>query len=108
MVEHNTRLDAIFRSLADPTRRDMLRRLRPGERSIGELAEHYDLTFASVSKHIQVLERAKLVRKRRSGREQRARLSPSGLRQADGYLEQYRVLWEGRLGKLETFLKDNK
>ena len=108
MVEHNTKLDTIFRSLADPTRRDMLRRLSPGEQTIGELAEHYELTFAAVSKHLQVLENAKLVRKHRSGREQRVELSPAGLGQADNYLEQYRALWEKRLDRLEGFLKTNK
>lgn len=108
MVEYKTKLDSIFHSLADPTRRDMLHRLRPREQSVGELAGHYKLTFAAVSKHLQVLEHAKLVRKRRHGREQRVTLSPAGLRQADKYLEQYRKLWEEKLDRLETFLKDNK
>ena len=108
MVESDTKLDTIFHSLADPTRRDILRRLRPREQSIGELAQHYDLTFAAVSKHLQVLERAKLVRKRRRGREQRVELSPAGLRRADTYLEQYRKLWEEKLDRLEVFLKNNQ
>jgi DNA-binding transcriptional ArsR family regulator len=108
MVECTTTLDAIFSSLAHPTRRDMLHRLRPREYTVGELANHYDLTFAAVSKHLQVLERAKLVRKRRKGREQWVALSPAGLGQADKYLEQYRALWEGRLEKLEAFLQDTK
>jgi DNA-binding transcriptional ArsR family regulator len=108
MVEHPIALDAIFSSLADATRRDMLRRLRPREYSVGELAAHYDLTFAAVSKHLQVLERARLVRKRRVGREQQVELSPKGLEHADKYLEQYRELWEGRLDRLGTFLKNNR
>lgn len=109
MVEYasEAKLDAIFASLADPTRRDMLRRLRPREHRVGELAAHYKLTFAAVSKHLQVLERAKLVRKKRRGREQRVELSPAGLKAADKYLEQYRKLWEGRLERLETFLQNN-
>jgi len=86
----------------------MLRRLRPREQSVGELAEHYRLTFAGVSKHLQVLEHAKLVRKRRSGREQRVELSPLGLVQADKYLEQYRGLWEAKLDQLEVFIKNNQ
>jgi len=108
MVEYSTTLDAIFHSLADPTRRDLLRRLRPGGQTVGALAEHYSLTFAAVSKHLQVLETARLVRKRRKGREQRVELSAAGLRKADKYLEQYRKLWEGRLDRLETFIKNNK
>src|SRR3954469_18605520 len=99
MVEYKTHLslDSIFASLADPTRRDILRRLTPGDQSVGELAHHYDLTFAAVSKHLQVLERAQLVKKRRNGREQRVELSPAGLGKADKYLEQYRKLWEEKL-----------
>jgi len=111
MVEYKTKLDDIFHSLADPTRRDILRRLgseKTGEQTIGELAHKYDLTLAAVSKHVQVLEQALLVRKRRKGREQRVSLSPAGLGQADRYLEQYRVLWEKRLDRLEDFLKEDK
>ncbi len=108
MVEYNSKLDTIFQSLSDPTRRDVLRRLSLGMQTVGELAAHYDLTFAAISKHLQVLERAKLVRKRRRGREQQVELSPAGLKQADKYLEQYRALWEGRLDRLEVFLKTNK
>ncbi len=104
MVEYKVSLDNIFHSLADPTRRDMLRRLRPGSQTVGELAKLYDLTFAAVSKHLQVLEKAKLVRKRRNGREQQVELVPAGLKQADKYLEQYRKEWKGRLDQLEKFL----
>lgn len=107
MVEYRG-LDDIFHSLSDPTRRDILRRLRSHEQSVGTLAAHYDLTFASISKHLQVLERAKLVRKCRIGREQRVELSPKGLQQANKYLEQYRKEWEERLDRLEGFLKTNK
>lgn len=108
MVEYSKDLDVIFQSLADPTRRDILRRLRPREHTVGELAQHYDLTFAAVSKHLQVLERARLVRKRRSGREQKVELSPAGLGRADTYLAQYRILWEEKIDRLEEFLKPNK
>ncbi|MDR3571601.1 MAG: metalloregulator ArsR/SmtB family transcription factor [Candidatus Pacebacteria bacterium] len=108
MVEYKSTLDGIFLSLANPTRRDILRRLAPGVQTVSELADHYDLTFAAVSKHLQVLERAKLVHKRKSGREQRVELSPTGLQQADKYLEQYRKLWEEKLDRLEMFLKNDK
>jgi len=105
MVEHAAALDDVFSSLSDPTRRDILRRLRPHRQSVGELARHYSISFAAVSKHLQVLERAKLVRKRQRGREQQVELSPAGLRRADAYLEQYRNLWEEKLDRLEVFLK---
>jgi DNA-binding MarR family transcriptional regulator len=85
----------------------MLRRLQSQEYSVGELADHYDLTFAGVSKHLQVLERATLIRKRRNGREQRISLSPRGLKSADKYLAQYRALWEGRMDRLGNYLQDS-
>jgi DNA-binding transcriptional ArsR family regulator len=108
MVEYYPSLNDVFHSLANPTRRDILRRLSPHEQTVGELAEHYSLTFAAVSKHLRVLERAKLIRKRRSGREQKVQLFPQGLEQANKYLEQYRGLWEEKLDQLEVFLKNNK
>jgi DNA-binding transcriptional ArsR family regulator len=104
MVEH-TELDAVFRSLADTTRRDILRRLRSQERTVGELAVHYDLTFAAVSKHLQVLERAHLVKKRRHGRQQKVELVVRGLHAADKYLDLYRQTCESKLDRLEAFLK---
>jgi DNA-binding transcriptional ArsR family regulator len=106
MVEHSMRLDAIFSSLADATRRDMIRRVARKEHSIGELAVHYKLTFAAISKHLKVLEKAKLVMKKRRGREQIVSVSPVGLSEADRYLEQYRKLWEERFDRLEDFIKD--
>ncbi len=108
MVEYMSKLDDVFHSLSDSTRRDILHRLAPGEQTVGALASHYNLTFAAVSKHLQVLERAKLVQKRRDGREQRVTLSPHGLRNADKYLEQYRKLWEEKLDRLGEYLKKNK
>jgi DNA-binding transcriptional ArsR family regulator len=104
MVEYTLRLDDIFGSLAHSTRRDMLRRLVQGEQSVGALAAPYPLTFAAVSKHVRVLEKARLIIKRRQGKEQMVRLSPEALAQVDNYLAQYRQLWEGRLDALETML----
>ena len=104
MVEYNP-LDSIFSSLADPTRRDILRRLRSKEQSVGELAARYDLTYAAISKHLQVLERAQLVRKSRKGRKQQVELVSQSFKKADAYLEQYRKSWGERLDRLEMFLQ---
>jgi DNA-binding transcriptional ArsR family regulator len=97
-------LDSIFGSLADPTRRDILRRLATGELSIGAIAEPYNLTFAAISKHVQLLERAKLVIKRRQGKQQYVALAPGAFASATAYLEWYRDLWEERLDSLENYL----
>ena len=76
MIERNARLDSIFGSLADTTRRDILRRVAGHELSVGEIASSYDISLAAVSKHLIVLEQARLVTKRREGKLQVVGLSP--------------------------------
>ena len=66
------RADALFHALADRTRRDIMRRVLAGEHSVSTLAAKYDMSFAAVQKHVAVLEKAGLLSKRRSGREQLA------------------------------------
>jgi DNA-binding transcriptional ArsR family regulator len=107
MVEYTLSLDNIFSSLSDPTRRDILRRVARQEMSIGEIARYYDLTFAAVSKHLKVLERAKLIIKQRRGKEQMVTVVPQTLKDADEYLEQYRRLWEERFDRLDALLNNN-
>jgi DNA-binding transcriptional ArsR family regulator len=106
MVEQTLYLDNIFQSLADPTRRDILRRVAIEELSISQIAKSYDLTFAAISKHLKVLERACLITKRRRGKEQIIQVVPQALADADRYLEQYRALWEERYDRLEKLLKE--
>src|SRR5947209_897777 len=108
MVEYREKLDEVFQSLADATRRDMLRRVAGREMTVGEVAAHYPLTFAAVSKHLQVLERAGLVRKKRRGRTQVVRGSPAALRAAENYLKHFEKVWEERLNRLETYLAKEK
>jgi putative endonuclease len=72
--------------------------------SVGQIAEHYQLTFAAVAKHLQVLERAGLVTKQRKGKEQIITLAPKTFAKAYNYLENYKQLWEDRLDRLNTFL----
>ena len=108
MVEYVLSLDEVFGSLADPTRRDILQRLRGQRLSISQVALNYDLTFAAISKHLKVLEKARLVIKHRRGKEQIVELSPQALAMADEYLRQYRDLWESRLDALEELLKQEQ
>jgi len=105
VVEYSVGLDAVFACLADATRRDILTRVAREELSVGQIAKRYDLTFAAVSKHLKILEHAGLVLKRRDGKHQFVHLSPTALRSADDYLEQYRRMWETRLDSLEEYLK---
>lgn len=108
MIERNAKLDSIFGSLADTTRRDILRRVAGHELSVGEIASSYDISLAAVSKHLIVLEQARLVTKRREGKLQIVQLSPPALTDASKHLERYRDIWESRLDRLERYLKDQQ
>lgn len=98
-------LDSIFGSLADPTRRDILRRVASQEMSVGEVAKPYDLTLAAVSKHLKVLEKARLIIKRKQGKEHIVGLAPAAFKDAAEYLEFYKVFWENNLDSLANYLE---
>jgi DNA-binding transcriptional ArsR family regulator len=106
MVEYSFALDSTFAALADRTRRDILNRLGKQEMTVGEVAEPYTLTFAAISKHLKVLEKAQLIIKRRRGKAQIVQLSPQAFADIDEYLQFYRNLWEQRLDSLENYLKE--
>ncbi|HPR09098.1 winged helix-turn-helix transcriptional regulator [Candidatus Saccharibacteria bacterium] len=108
MVEHTLQLDLVFNSLADPTRRDILQRVLKTELSISEIAEKYTMSFAAVSKHLQRLERANLIRRRRHGKHYYVQARPDMLQTADEYLEQYRQIWQGRYDKLEQLVHEKE
>jgi DNA-binding transcriptional ArsR family regulator len=98
-------LDRVFHALSDPTRRAMLRRLAKNEQSIGELAAPFRMTLAAVSKHVKVLERARLLRRRIEGRSHFCRLEPAPLAAADGWLRFYERFWTEQLDALDAMLR---
>jgi DNA-binding transcriptional ArsR family regulator len=103
MVEHTeAHLDAIFRALADATRRQMLAELAAGERTVGQLAEPFTMSLAAASKHVRVLEEAGLIRREVQGRSHLCRLDPAVLSRAAAFLAGYEPLWIARLLALET------
>lgn len=106
MVEQSLHLDSIFSCLSDPTRRDILSRVAQTELSVGDLVEKYHVSFAAISKHLKVLERAQLITKRKEGNKHMVMLAPYALSSADEYLEQYRQMWEQKYSKLDTLLKE--
>jgi DNA-binding transcriptional ArsR family regulator len=103
MVEK--RLDATFRALADPTRRGMLANLARGEKSIGELAEPFDITFAGAAKHVKVLEGAGLIDRRKAGRKQICTLKAEPLAEAEQWLRQWERFWNARLDRLQALVE---
>jgi DNA-binding transcriptional ArsR family regulator len=101
-------LDAVFAALSDPVRRAILTRLRENSVSVGELAQPFDLTLPAISKHLNVLERAKLIRRVKDAQRRQCYLNSEGLAIAADWLEEYRIFWEGQLDSLESFLvQDN-
>jgi DNA-binding transcriptional ArsR family regulator len=107
-AKQDERLDAVFSALADPTRRRMLVRLSRGEASITELAEPFDMTLPAVSKHLRVLERAKLVRRERDGWYHRCHLEARPLSEAASFLEQWRPFWERTLDQLARHVENRR
>jgi DNA-binding transcriptional ArsR family regulator len=107
MVERHPRLDRVFRALGDSTRRAILHRLADGELTVTELAAPFSISLAAVSKHLQALERAGLVRRRVEGRTHRCRLNPKPLAEADDWLRAYEARWTRRLEALAKHLHEH-
>jgi len=106
MVELETpRLNSVFHALGDATRRQMLRELADGERTVGELAEPFAISLAAASKHIKALENAGLIRREVRGRTHLCRLDPGPLARAHHWLSFYEGFWTERLEVLERLLR---
>jgi DNA-binding transcriptional ArsR family regulator len=109
MVELQTpQLDTIFHALGDATRRQMLRELAAGEKTVGQLAEPFDISLAAASKHIKALESAGLIRREVRGRTHVCRLDPTPLASANEWLTYYERFWTQGLDKLDALLRAEK
>jgi DNA-binding transcriptional ArsR family regulator len=100
------RLTATFSALADPTRRAILARLATGECTVTELAAPFRMTMPAISKHLRVLEGAGLVSRRREAQLRPCRLEAAPLKEVAEWAERYREIWEGRLDRLDSYLKE--
>ena len=98
------RLDAVFGALADRTRRALLNRLARGPAQMSELAVPFDMSRIAVSKHVKVLERARLVTRAVDGRVHRCSLAAEPLRNVEGWLDHYRTFWADTLGALARYV----
>src|SRR3954454_22554051 len=103
--ERTPDLDQTLMALADPTRRAILDRLAEGEARVTELARPFAMSLNAVSKHIRMLERARLVTRRRAGREHYLSLNPGPLDEASAWIEARRAAWGARLEALDALLK---
>ena len=105
-MEGTDPLSATFAALADPTRRAILARLANGDASVKELTASSDLSQPAISKHLRVLERAGLIEQGRQAQWRPRRLRADPLREAAGWIGQYRPHWEESFARLDTFLAD--
>jgi DNA-binding transcriptional ArsR family regulator len=101
----NDSISTTFSALADPTRRAILARLALGEASVTELAEPFEMSMPAVSKHLRVLERAGLIAQGREAQWRPCKLKAEPLKQAYGWLEEYRRFWEESFDRLDAYLK---
>src|SRR5215216_6763902 len=100
-----SKLDQTLLALADPTRRAILQRLSKGEARVTDLAHPFAMSLNAVSKHIRMLERARLVRRRRQGREHLLSFTPQPLDEAAAWIEAQRAAWTTRLNALDAMLQ---
>jgi len=108
MVKYEHQLDHTLAALADPTRRAIVEQLARSDRTISELAEPFAMSLPAVSKHIQILERAGLLTRRKHGRSRHCRLVVKPMLQAMGWMSHYRDFWERRLDALAKLVEEDR
>ena len=100
--------EAVWNALSDPTRRAIVERLTKGPTRVTDLAEPFAMSLNSVSKHIKVLEAARLIRRTRRGREHTLELDPGPLREVVRWASDVERFWSSRLDRIERFFEDKK
>jgi DNA-binding transcriptional ArsR family regulator len=106
MVKYSSRtLNRTFAALADPTRRRILAHLARGDRCVTHLAKPHAMSLPAVSKHLRVLEKAGLLRRRRYGRIHEMQLDAKPLQEAARWVDEYRKFWQGSLDRLAEYLE---
>ncbi len=93
-------LDQLFYALSDPTRRQILKMLNDGVHTIGGLSEPFKMSLAAISKHVKILEKAKLLNRKKLGRIHECSLNPEALKTAEECIQFYTQFWNERLDNL--------
>jgi DNA-binding transcriptional ArsR family regulator len=101
-------LSLTFHALADPTRRGILARLAEGEATVNELAEPFTISLPAVSRHLNVLERAGLIRRRTEAQSRPTSVRIEALQEAEEWIDTYRIVWEERVSRLDAHLKGRR
>lgn len=99
-------LSSTFAALSDPTRRAILARLVSGDATVGELAEPFDITLPSISRHLKVLEEARLIVRDKDAQRRICRLRAGRLKEASDWITHYRAHWEQQLDALSEYVRD--
>ncbi len=102
------RSEAVFRAIADPTRREILGLLRPGGRTVGDIASNFRTSRPAISRHLRLLRSAGLVITKKNGTARICELNGNPLRAVDDWLRDYSVLWDENLRNLKKFVEDNE
>jgi DNA-binding transcriptional ArsR family regulator len=108
VLDRSPQLDRVFHALSHPARRTILRRLSDREQNLSELAKPLRMSFPAASKHVRVLERARLVRRRVVGRTHMCRAQALPLVRARDWIEEYRRVWEANFERLDRILDELK
>jgi len=101
-------LNLLFHSLADGTRRDILKLVAKEELTFGEITKRFASSKQAISKHIMILEKAGLVKKEKSGRICKCKFEPEPLHEVIDTIEEYKEFWNGQLNNLENYLRTMK
>ena len=108
MVMNRANLDDVFSALSDSTRRGMLAQLSNGATNVGSLAKRYDISQPAISKHLRVLERAKLINRTKRGRENIVQVNPKPIEEAATWIEHYARFWRIQFDAVEDYLLARK
>lgn len=108
MAHHHAALDDVFVALANPTRREVVRRLGQGPASVGELSRPFSMTLPSFMKHVRMLESSGLIRTSKSGRIRSCTLNRDRVALIDAWLADQRDVWETRTDRLEALVTTQK
>lgn len=100
-------LDAIFQALSDSTRRSILMRVRESDQTVSDIADSYTMSMPAITKHLNVLERAGLIVRKKAGRKRLCRAEPKNLNTAMQWLEYYQQFWQTQLESLKGFVEKN-
>jgi DNA-binding transcriptional ArsR family regulator len=106
MAMANDQLSITFAALADPTRRAILARLARGEATVSELAEPFDLSLPTISKHLKVLQHAGLISQGRKAQWRPCRLEAEPLKEVAGWVAEYREFWDESFSRLDEYLRE--